>query len=235
METINCETPEELFAEAHRLVAEELEKRLEERETATLTLAGGSTPKALHALLARNESLPWRRIHLFWGDERLVPPDSPDSNYRMARETLVSHIPIPEGNVHRVRTELGAEEAAKDYESTIEGLCGGHTPMLDVVVLGIGPDGHTASLFPGQPQLEATSLVAATPTASRKPQVRRITMTYRLLNSAALVLFLVSGEEKQPVLKHLLAGGAEAAAYPASRVSPSGRLVYLVHPPQPAG
>lgn len=233
METINCSSPEELYRSTAEVVVEELSGVLARERFATLTLAGGSTPRGLYALLAQTDQsiLPWESIHLLWGDERVVPPDSIDSNYRMARESLLSRIRIPETNIHRVRTELGAEEAARDYESTIGALCGTRRPMLDVVLLGIGPDGHTASLFPGQPQLEARTLVAPTPPASREPRVRRVTMTYRLLASASLVLFLVSGEEKTPIVRAIMEGGEGAAQYPASRIRPSGRLILAVYPP----
>lgn len=225
-----CSTPEELFRVAADMIIAEAQAAMRRNGFVTLTLSGGSTPKGLYSLLAGTDALLWERVHLLWGDERVVASDSIDSNYRMANESLISHVAIPETNVHRVKTELGAEESAADYEATIRALYGTDTPTLDVVLLGVGPDGHTASLFPGQPQLESDKLVTATPPATREPRVERITMTFRLLNRASLVIFLVSGEEKVPIVGSILSHEQEANAYPASRVKPDGRLVWAVYP-----
>lgn len=232
MVDIYCDSPQELFDTAADLIAAHAARVLDSHDFVTFTLAGGSTPKGLYARLAATGALPWERVHLLWGDERVVPPDSIDSNYRMTKESLLSAIEIPDGNVHRVQTELGAEQAASDYEATIRSLCAGHSPMLDIVLLGVGPDGHTASLFPGQPQTAETErLVTATPEASREPRVRRVSMTFRLLNDASLVIFLVSGEEKTPVVRSIVTKDAAASSYPAARVDPKGRLVWAVYPP----
>lgn len=236
MVDIYCDSPEELFDTTAELVAGHAARMLESRDFITFTLAGGSTPKGLYARLAETNMLPWNRVHLLWGDERVVAPDSIDSNYRMTQESLLSAIDIPGENVHRVRTELGAERAASDYEATIRSLCADRSPMLDIVLLGVGPDGHTASLFPGQPQTEERErLVVATPEASREPRVRRVSMTFRLLNDTSLVLFLVSGEEKTHVVRSLVGKDATAASYPASRIAPNGRLAWAVYPPLDRG
>lgn len=231
MVSIACESPEELNRVAADIIIGALLRSLENQEHATFTLAGGSTPKGVYSLLAESVQLPWERIHLLFGDERVVDPQSIDSNYRMAMESLISRIKIPESNIHRVPTEEGAERAARSYEQTIRSLSTGVAPSLDIVLLGIGPDGHTASLFPGQPQLEAEGLVTSTPPAPREPRVQRVTMTFSLLNSASTVLFLVSGEEKRSVVRRILAGGEAAKAYPAARVRPHGRLIWAVYPP----
>lgn len=231
MTRIYCSTPDELFDIAADLVTSHAIRTLESRKFLTITLAGGSTPKGLYARLAESGTLPWERVHLLWGDERVVPPESIDSNYRMVKESLISRITIPEENVHRVKTELGAEQAAADYEATIRSLCADRSPRLDIVLLGIGPDGHTASLFPGHPETGKNVFVAATPEASREPRVRRVTMTLSLLNDATLVIFLVSGHEKTSVVYDIISKTQEASSYPASRIDPAGRLVWIVYPP----
>jgi len=229
--SIYCSRPEELFETTAALLLAEVRRILTTRDYLTLTLAGGSTPKGLYARLAEERDLPWQRVHLLWGDERNVPQDSIDSNFRMVKESLLSHINIPDENVHRVRTEIGADDAAVDYEGVVRELSQAGSPMLDIVLLGIGPDGHTASLFPAQPQLEADNLVASTPQAPREPHVRRVTMTFRLLNDASMVIFLVSGEEKTPVVRSILSRDSTSSSYPASRVQPKGKLIWAVYPP----
>ena len=231
MVSIACESPEELTRVTADIIIGALLRSLEKQETVTFTLAGGSTPKGVYSLLAESVKLPWEKIHLLFGDERVVDPESIDSNYRMAMESLISRIKIPETNVHRIPTEQGAERAAQSYDRTVRSLSAGSSPSLDVVLLGIGPDGHTASLFPDQPQLEATGLIAATPPAPREPRVERVTMTFSLLNSASTVLFLVSGEEKRSVVRRILAGGEAAQPYPAAGVRPGGDLIWAVYPP----
>jgi len=235
----------EMSHHAADLVAQSLVEALSRGRAATLTLAGGSTPREAYAHLADARDLPWERVHIFWGDERYLPPDAPESNARMAHEALLSKIPVPPENIHEVRTGLPGPEAAADYERQIRAACGrwGETdpgtsewqreepPALDVVLLGMGPDGHTASLFPGSAALAATGLVAFAPAPRLTPQVPRITMTLPLLNSARLVIFLVSGSEKLPIVREILEGAPGADRYPAARVRPRGRLVWLVHQP----
>ncbi|HXI02007.1 MAG TPA: 6-phosphogluconolactonase, partial [Candidatus Saccharimonadales bacterium] len=201
----------------------------------TVALAGGSTPRRLYTLLAEaaaGQAPAWGRIHIFWGDERHVPPDHAQSNYRMVRETLLDRISIPEGNVHRVLAETAdAEAAARDYEREIRRFfgCGEEgIPSIDLVLLGLGTDGHTASLFPGSPLLdESRRLVAAAPASVPGPD--RISMTLPLINRAASIVFLVSGASKADAVRRVLATDGDADPLPARRVAPrDGRLLWLV-------
>jgi 6-phosphogluconolactonase len=197
-----------------------------------VALCGGSTPRGLYALLANQpqRSLPWEKIYFFWGDERHVPPDHPDSNYRMAFETLLSKVPIPSENIFRVHAEeMDADTAAREYEQTLTTffhLQPGEFPRFDLMLLGMGPDGHTASLFPRTRALhEKTRLVVANRVETLKAY--RITMTLPVLNNSAYVLFLVSGRDKANVLREVLERRTEEL--PASLVCPAnGRLVWMV-------
>ena len=193
-----------------------------------LNLSGGSTPKSVYELLASeaySAKFDWTRIHVFFGDERFVPPDHPDSNYRMTREAMLSKVPIPEGNVHAVPT-TGADpaEAAAAYEVTLKRFYGHDTldlarPLFAVTLLGLGEDGHTASLFPGTAALdERTKWVTAVVGAKPEP---RITMTYPVLASSRAVVFLVAGAGKRAMLGHLLDGDT---AIPAGRIESAGDL-----------
>ncbi len=202
-----------------------------------VALSGGSTPKGLYTLLASEADasrgrVPWDRMHFFWGDERHVPPHHPDSNYRMALDTLLSKVPVPAQHVHRIRAENpDAGKAAEDYE---QALCeffqleGGEWPRFDLVLLGMGPDGHTASLFPGTAVLdERKRLVAAS--WVEHLNATRITLTPPVLNNAACVIFLISGQEKAETLRAVLHGEAEPGRLPAQLIRPGrGRLLWLV-------
>jgi 6-phosphogluconolactonase len=191
-------------------------------------LSGGSTPRRLYERLAGPaiaSRFPWRRVHWFWGDERFVPHDDPDSNYRMARDALLSRVPISSDIIHPIPTEdLSPERAAATYEATLKGFYGADVlapdrPLFDVTLLGIGENGHTASLFPGQPALQETRRWAvAVADASPEP---RITLTYPALNSSRDVAFLATGAGKRDVVARARAGDR---AIPAAMVRPIGRL-----------
>jgi len=194
-------------------------------------LAGGETPRRTYELLAAEPlrgRVPWGAVHLFWGDERCVPPDSPNSNYGMARKSLIDHVPLDPEHVHPVRWDLSPEDAAAAYEGEIKAFFPGGPPRFDLALLGLGADGHTASLLPGSPA--AAETVRWTAVAKRPGEAfSRVTVTPPLLNRAATVLFLVSGAGKAEVLRTLLEGGDAAARYPASLVRPvSGDLRWLV-------
>jgi 6-phosphogluconolactonase len=197
----------------------------------SVALSGGHTPRTVYELLAveYKTALSWENIYIFLGDERHVPPDHPDSNYRMANEALFSKVPIPPENVHRIRTELDPEAAAKDYEEQIRaqfGLKNNELPRFDLILLGLGPDGHTASLFPETTALTEMSRLVASNWVE-KLQTFRITLTFPVLNHAAEDLFLVSGQDKAQIIKDVL-GPQGAAEYPAQRVRPeNGRLLWL--------
>jgi len=198
----------------------------------SVALSGGSTPKAVYSLLAsKYADFAWNRVFLFFGDERHVPPTDPESNYRMVSEALLTKIAIPPENVFRVAAENpDAAAAALDYESQLQrffGLKSGEFPRFDLVLLGMGPDGHTASLFPGSPALDEPSrLVVANWVA--KLNAHRITLTFPVLNRAAEAMFLASGADKADML-HQVLEGKSTPPLPSQRVQPSeGKLLWML-------
>jgi 6-phosphogluconolactonase len=228
---------EELTRRAAVEFVSQAEEAVRARGFFTVALSGGSTPKGLYSLLADgNEGfrarVAWDKIHFFWGDERHVPPDHPESNYRMAYEALLSKVPVPPDNVHRIKAENpNAAEAARDYEEVLReffNLGTGQKPRFDLVLLGMGPEGHTASLFPGSEVIhEKSRLVAAT--WVEKFKTYRITLTPPVLNNAICIMFLVCGEEKAETLKSVLQGEYRPDQFPAQAIHPvNGRLVWLV-------
>jgi 6-phosphogluconolactonase len=198
---------------------------------ATVALSGGTTPRILYELLAAHRDIAWDKIHFFFGDERHVPPDHPDSNYRMAEEAMLAHVPVPESNVHRIKTENpDAAAAAADYAVEIRSvfhLSDGELPRFDLVLLGIGPDGHTASLFPGTDVLNERQALVAAPWVP-KMHSYRVTMTLPVLNNAANVLFMAGGVEKASVLKEVLEEESDPP-FPSQLIRPAnGRLLWMV-------
>ena len=198
----------------------------------TVALSGGSTPKALYSLLATNYAdFVWNRVFLFFGDERHVPPNDPESNYRMVNEALLTKISIPAENVFRVPAENpDADVAAFEYEAQLRRffeLKAGEVPRFDLILLGMGPDGHTASLFPDSAALDEQSrLVVANWVA--KFNTHRITFTFPVLNRAAEVMFLASGPDKAEMLRTVLEG-KPVPPLPSQRVQPSeGKLLWLL-------
>ncbi len=227
-------TPQELFEAAAEEVVHTANQAVAERGRFTVALAGGSTPRNLYNLLATNArtSLPWDRMFFFWSDERHVPPTHPDSNYRMADEAMLSKIPVPASNVFRVPTENpDAPAAAAAYEQTLRkffSLQPGQFPRFDLILLGMGPDGHTASLFPETPALRENSRVVVANWVE-KLKASRITFTLPVINAARNVAFLVSGVDKAPALHAALEGDAPGEQYPAKLVRPSdGKLIWFV-------
>ena len=227
-------TPQDLSAAAAEEVGRAANEAVAERGRFTIALSGGSTPRNLHTLLAANArtSLPWDHTFFFWGDERHVPPDDPESNYRMADETLLSKIPVAPAHVFRIPAENpDAAAAAEAYEQTLRkffALEPGQFPRFDLILLGMGPDGHTASLFPGTAALEEKShLVVAN--WVEKFKTCRITLTLPVLNAARCVVFLVSGTDKAPALHAVLQSDEPGEQYPAKLVRPTdGKLIWLV-------
>jgi len=227
-------TPQELFEAGAELVAHTAKEAVEERGRFTLALSGGSTPRNLYNLLATNArtSLPWDRMFFFFGDERHVPPTDNDSNFRMANEAMLSKAPVPQANIFRVPAENpDASAAAEAYEQSLQkffALEPGQFPVFDLILLGLGPDGHTASLFPGTAALQdKTRLVVAN--WVEKFNTFRITFTLPVLNAARCVAFLVSGTDKAPALESVLQSDAPGEQYPAKLVHPAnGKLIWLV-------
>ncbi|MEI9929117.1 MAG: 6-phosphogluconolactonase [Rhizomicrobium sp.] len=192
-----------------------------------VALSGGSTPKTLYELLASQGFLsrfPWDRVHWFWGDERFVPHNDPQSNFGMAAEAMLSHAPVPPENIHPIPTVgVTPEEAAARYEETLRNFYAADyliesRPLFDVMLLGLGEDGHTASLFPGSAALEQRDRWTAVSVLSGQP---RITLTYPALESSMNTAFLVSGADKRDILKRLLDGDL---SFPAARLCPQGTL-----------
>ncbi len=203
----------------------------------TLALSGGSTPKKLYEKFAEAEGtgkLPWDSTHLFWGDERCVPPDHPYSNYRMAREPLIDRVAVPPGNIHRIRGEMEPQEAAATYERDLKAFffpgseAASGVPVFDAILLGMGGDGHTASLFPGSPALhEREHWVVACHVDKIKSW--RVTLTPRVINAARNVIFLVSGRDKARCLKEVLQGPCRPDERPAQAIRPvPGRMTWMV-------
>ena len=240
---IVCRDMESLAEEAASRILEIGNRSIEERDIFTFVLAGGSTPRSVYKRLSKDRRrLDWSKVHIFWGDERCLPPDDPQSNYHMAGETLLERSPIPGGNVHRIRCELGLDQAAEAYQQQIFGFFNQHPalfwqasaasfiPSFDLILLGMGEDGHTVSLFPGSSALEETSrwVIGVQHDQPPPPLVDRVTFTLPLINAASHVIFLVSGESKAQRMAQALRGETEPSL-PAQRVCPaSGRLLWLV-------
>ena len=186
----------------------------------SLVLSGGNTPRSLYGLLSSQfrDRIPWTKVQVFWGDERYVPLDDPGSNYRMARETLLDAVPCPPGNVHPMPTGLpDPDMAARDYEKTLRRHFLKAWPRFDLVLLGLGEEGHTASLFPESPALEETRRWVVAVKVPAEPPLR-LTLTLPALTQAANVYFLVTGADKTRALRHVLYGPPDPKNYPASGV-----------------
>ncbi len=197
----------------------------------SIALSGGSTPKTLFQILASDyqEKIDWENIYVFWGDERCVPPDDADSNYKMARETLLDHVPVLEANIYRIRGELPPEEGAVQYEEALRGVFNNQLPRIDLILLGMGDDGHTASLFPGTDALNEQQKWVIPNHVSTAKQTWRITLTLPVINNAANVMFLVAGTGKSKTLKRVLQGDYKPTELPSQLIKPTnGNLVWAV-------
>lgn len=199
----------------------------------TVALSGGSTPKTLYSLLATKPGIPWDKICIFWGDERHVPPDNSESNYRMANEALLSKVPLRPENIFRIHAEeKDAATAALQYEQSVKDffhLSAGEFPRFDLIFLGVGPDGHTASLFPGSEGLNETKRLVISNWVG-KFNTDRITFTFPVLNAAACVIFLLSGADKAATLHEVLENDSDDL--PSQKVRPTnGRLIWMVDEP----
>jgi 6-phosphogluconolactonase len=216
---------------AARQIVEWAQAAIDARGAFSVALSGGSTPRELHLRLSRpplKDQLDWARVHIFFGDERCVAPDDPQSNYRMARETLLDQLPIPAGHVHRMKGEMPPDEAAAQYEREMKAFFGDDPPRLDVILLGMGDNGHTASLFPGLTAVhENERWVMAEYVA--EVGMWRITLTPVVINLGREVVFLVSGGGKASMLRQVLQGPFAPDERPAQIVRPTpGEVMWLV-------
>jgi 6-phosphogluconolactonase len=197
----------------------------------SLVLSGGSTPRTLYKLLASAwcDQIPWGAVHLFWGDERYVPHTDPHSNYRLAKETLLDHVPCPPTNIHPMPTDFAdPNAAARAYDATLQHYFGDGPPQFDLVLLGLGEEGHTASLFPRSPALAERTRWTVAVTAPADPP-RRLTLTMPALVHAATIHFLVAGSNKAHALSQVLKASADPTLYPAAGVqSDAGMVIWWV-------
>ncbi|HEX9079326.1 MAG TPA: 6-phosphogluconolactonase [Desulfuromonadaceae bacterium] len=216
---------------AARLFAVEARRAVEDHGCFTVLLAGGSTPRAAYELLARPpliDVVPWESVHLFWGDERHVPADDPRNNARMARLAFIDQVPVPPAQVHPIPYHSSPRRSAADYEEVLRAFFPEEPPRFDLVFLGLGTNGHTASIFPGTAAVtEHERWVMEVYVAEE--ELYRITLTAPVINRAALVAFIVAGAEKAPVLKETLDGEMDPGRIPAQLISPeNGTLIWLV-------
>ncbi len=217
-----------LIARSLEVVLDQIQGAIQERGRCTIALAGGSTPKPLYEAIA-TQNLPWDKIHVFWGDERYVSPEHPDSNQGMARRAWLDQVAFPAVNIHPMPTDGTTPAAdAQKHEAQLHEFFGtkaGEFPSLDIILLGIGDDAHTASLFP---QTEALQVQNQLVTVGNKDGQPRITFTAPLINHARCVIFLVAGANKQPALAQIFASAADALTYPARLIQPQGELWWLL-------
>lgn len=218
-------TSEALAARIATLVREKFARG----ETFSLALSGGSTPQTLYSILATEyrDSLPWDDVHIFWSDERYVPPDDEKSNFRMARRVLLDHLPIAEDNVHPVPTEtMDPMSSSHAYEDELRGHFEAATPRFDLILLGMGADGHTASLFPHSEVLREKQRLVMPVRADAEPK-RRLTFTFPLINNARHVYVLVTGQHKAGAVKEVLENEPDVEDCPIAGVDPEqGSLVW---------
>jgi 6-phosphogluconolactonase len=226
-----CSDVNEMSLRAAQAIVRTINDAVRATGKCSLVLSGGSTPRRLYGLLASQfrRHIPWDRVHLFWGDERYVPAGDPQSNYGMTRQALLDHVACPAANVHPMLTGFAtADLASRDYEATLRNHFPDDWPRFDLVLLGLGGDGHTASLFPGSSaSREKTRWVIAARAPADPPA--GLTLTLPALNRAAAVYFLVAGPNKADALDHVLAGSADSNLYPAAGVRlENGTVIWWV-------
>ena len=225
-----------LAARAVQLIGEAVREAIAARGRFTIALTGGSSPKKTYALLAAApDTVDWAKTFVFLGDDRFVPFSSDSSNFEMCRELLLSHVPVPAGQIFPIRTDTATkEEAAALYAETLSQVFGvplsGPPPVFDLILLGMGEDGHCASLFPGMPTLTVTDKwVVSSPPGTLPPPVDRVTFTFPVLNAARNVLFQVDGEKKASVVRDILGGHSAVDVHPSAGVRPNnGKLLWLL-------
>lgn len=208
-------------------------RSIAERGRFSMALSGGSTPKRAYELLAKRADIDWANTEIFFGDERFVPSDDQRSNYKMACDALLAHVPIPAGNVHPIPTDAATAEAAAElYDRTLRARLGGNAAgaTVDLALLGLGPDGHTASLFPGDAPVaeQARWAVAVGAPTAVQPSVPRISTTLGFLNAARMAIFLIAGADKRPVIAEILGNAPGASRYPAGMIAPREFCLWMV-------
>lgn len=223
---------EKLSKDAATLFIEKAVDSIAKRGHFVVALNGGSTPTRLFSMLASDykDKVDWHNVHVFWGDERCVPPEDPGSSYGQAKGLLLRHVPIPEANIHRVRGELSPAEASKEYSDILREFANLplYFPRFDLVYLGMGEDGHTASLFPGSPVEVTEPTVPVTAQYQDRP-ANRVSLTPVVFNQARTVAFMATGEKKAVTLAEVLSDRYNPALYPAQRINPrEGDLIWLV-------
>lgn len=223
---------ENLSRAAANLFTAQAAESITKRDRFLVALNGGNTPMRLFRLLATDhrDQVDWKRVHVFWGDERCVPPDDAGSSYGQARDALLSRVPIPDSNIHRIIGELAPVEASGNYSLTVRRFASPplEWPRFDLVYLGMGEDGHTASLFPGSPVEEAEPVIPVTAHYQDRP-ANRVTLTPAVFNSARRVVFMVTGAKKAVTLAEVLSDRYNPGQYPAQRINPNdGGSIWLV-------
>jgi 6-phosphogluconolactonase len=216
---------------AAELFADEARQAAQARGRFIVALAGGNTPRRTYEILAREpfrDLVPWQQTHVFWGDERCVPADDPCNNALMARQTLLDHVPVPPGQIHPMVCNGSSVAAAAEYEALLRSFFADSRPRFDLVMLGLGENGHTASLFPGTSVLDEQQRWVGEVYLAEEGQ-HRLTLTTAVINQAALVVFLVSGSDKAPILRKVLKGAQDPRSIPAQLIKPvDGGLLWLV-------
>ena len=221
-----------LSRHAAEIFAERAAQSITARDHFLVALNGGGTPTRLFQLLATKyrDNVDWTKIHIFWGDERCVPPNDPGSSYGQARDLLLSHVPIPDANIHRIQGDLEPAEASRDYALTLSRFASPplEFPRFDLVYLGMGEDGHTASLFPGSP-VDATEATLPVTAHYQDRPANRVTLTQLVFNQAYMVALMATGDKKAVTLAEVLSDRYNPELYPAQRIDPrNGELIWLV-------
>ena len=226
-----ADNPTDLARQAAEWVTDYAERLLQQQDRFTIALSGGSTPKALHELLAQpplRNRIDWSRVHVFWGDERYVPLTDEKNNARMAYDTLLNHVPVPEAQIHVMKTDLPPDESMIEYEQTLHQYFDGENHTFDLVLLGMGDDGHTLSLFPGTDVVNEEQAWTKAFFLTQQDMFR-LTLTAPVVNKAAAVLFLVAGANKADALHEVLHGAYQPDKYPSQRIKPeTGELVWFI-------
>ncbi len=222
---------EKLVAATTERIADCMEQAIQKNGLCNMALSGGKTPAGIFSLLASSpyrDRLDWSRLHLFWGDERMVHPEHQDSNFKLVQEALLDHIKIPDENIHRMRGEIEPEEAAAEYIELLHDHFEGDLPCFDLMLLGLGEDGHTASLFPETDAVEECEKHAVAVFVP-KLDVWRVTLTLPVLNAARRILFLVSGKSKSEMVQRIISNKQPAKEIPATMVNPqNGELHWML-------